>query len=78
MKFQGKNGKEIKELIWICTESDGTTDYQRKKPTLYERIYLSYEYYGNHAQIWAVVEKVETGIEIMRYNIKNIDTIVWV
>lgn len=77
MKLQDRDGKDIKELIWICTAPDGTTDYQSKKPALHERIYLSYEYHGDHAQLWAVVEKVGTGTEIMRYNIRNVDSIDW-
>ena len=77
MKLQDQDGRDIKELIWMCTDSNGTTDYQRVKPEPHERIYLSYEYYGDHGQLWAVVEKVATGTEIMRYNIRNVDTIDW-
>lgn len=76
MKLQEMDGKEIVSISWLLRNSE-MDKRENFTPGVYERAYLSFEYHGDHAVEWIVVEVVATGKEVRRFNVVNLDTIEW-
>lgn len=71
MKFENSDRKEISEIYFLPERRQGEEDHPKDG----ERFFLSYEYHGDHAENWVVVEK--DGVELRRYSTLVIDTIIW-
>jgi hypothetical protein len=67
-KLQDHHGREVATITWpdgsIQSEKDGM------------KMFYSWEYHGDHALEWVIVENAE-GEETVRHNAAMLESIVW-
>ena len=65
-------GDEIRRYTWIEDNQLQLAEFPTKQGL---RAYLSYEFHGDHAEIWVV--EMKDGQEVARSNTRYLETIIW-